>query len=238
MENVKQQILVLPNIYNDNSSSMMIGHMISHILRDFLYHRNGKVEYFAADYEEGLDLTMNHKPDIIMFDRMGSEEEAQEAVRLAETVNRGSRIFFEYGDKYLEDKNMGANYKRFTYSAESPEANFYAQKITERPEGGFTLEIVFQPNPSRRKGLTSLFLPAFNRGLIFKTAINSLDRADIVHAVKTFAVGSALSIEPKYITKEISTFVFDNFRNHQNKKEEPEEKDIEEIMDRKEFEED
>lgn len=239
MANIRQQIMVLPNIYNNNSSSRMIGFMISHILRDFLYHRDGAVEYFAADYEPGLDLTKSHRPDVILLDRTESEEEARKAIELADIANRNSRIIRALDDEFLAGKEIGPRSKVFTYSAEDPNANFYAQKITKRPEGGYTMEIVFQVNPKGSKGLSAIFFPTFNRGLVFKTAINSNDRADVVHAVKAFAAGSALSIEPKYISKEIANFMFDGYRSHEPQEEEEQtEEMIEEIMDRKEFEED
>ena len=239
MEELKQQIVVLPNIYNDWSSSRMIGFMINKTLRDFLYYRDGSVEYFAADYEEGLDLERSHRPDIILLDKTASDEEARKAIAIADTANRNSRVIMALDDEYLSGNDIGTRSKVFTYSAEDPDANFYAQKIYERPEGGFTFEIVFQVNPKGNKGLSSIIFPNYNRGLVLKTSLNSNDRADIVHAVKTFAVGCSLSIDNKYISQDISSFVFDNYRERvPEKTEQHTKKDIEKIMRRKEFEED
>ncbi len=239
MDNIKQQIMVLPNAYSDYSSSRIIGFMINHTLRDFLYLREGKVEYFAADYEKGLDLSKHPRPDIILFDKTETEEEAKAAYSMLTTLNKGSRVFMQLDDEYLDKNELAAYSKVFTYSAEDPLANFFAQKISPRPEGGFTIEIVFQVNPGGRKGLSALFMPTLNRALVFKTAINTNDRKDVLHAVKAFVAGSALSIDSKYISKDISEFVFDGYKEKTAENDEKLAREYEaKVLRRKEFDED
>ena len=202
------QIVLVPDCNRPSASTDIITHVIHECLRvSYELEIDGK-KYFAADFEEKPDLSGKPRPDVIMLDRTKHEDEAAARAELILSANFGGRVFAQ-ADDLIRKEHMPRGVKYYTYSISDPDVNFYAQKIREKEDGsGYTFEVVYQANPDGKGGLKALLFPTYNNALICRTDINSPDRKDIIHAVKAFAIGTALSIEPKYITKAISSYDF------------------------------
>ena len=208
-EKFNPQIIVVPDCSDKSSTADLIGKVFTETLRTVYSKELAGRMYFAIDHKEEPEFTSSMEPDVLIFDRTADNTEAADRIRLGSSMNRFGRIFLDIEDPFLNAKSFGKGIKVYTYSADDPDANFYAQKIRKAQDGtGFTFDYVFQSDPKGSGGLKSLFLPSYSQNLISKGSIKSDSRKDIIHAVKAFALGSSAGVEARYISKAVADYDF------------------------------
>ena len=212
MENVDKQIALIYNTKTGNSSRELIEYMIKKVLRNQTSKDmdDGRL-YFATDYEAEPDFGANPETDIILFENVENED-IHKALRMAEKTAKGARILIPLEDDFIESARMSLTVTRFTYSLNDVRANLCANKITPLKGGGFEAEVVYQSSP-QRKTLRDRIFPTYNRNMFGKFKVNSTEMDDVLHTIKAFGFGLMLSIETKYITEAISSFVFESMRD-------------------------
>ena len=209
-DKVEKQISLIFDTLKEDSSSELISHVIKRTLRNSYGYDTGEgIIYYATDYEETPDFDKRPPADLIMLENISEEASKEKVLNIIENVSNGARLFIPL-DLQRSMKLSGNNV--FTYSITSQEANWCLNKLTEIPEGGWLADLVYQADPSGKKSFKDRFFPSYNKNMFVRLKVNSLERKDILNVLKAFAFCTALSIESKYISEEISGYVFGSMR--------------------------
>ena len=213
MAEVEKQIAVLYNGSGEQDSESMMKYMIARTLRNHQEtEEDGKV-YFAIDYKEIVDFTEEPAADVLLFENIGSREAVKEAQRLVSRANKGARIFVPLGTDFITKDMIGLTQTIFTYSLTDQSANVCTNRIQNMPDGTFNCDLVYQATPAgKKRGLRDRIFPTYNQNMFGKARVNSTQREDILGIVKAYAFLMALSVETKYVSESLSSYVFPSFR--------------------------
>ena len=208
MDNVKQQISLIYNTLNEDSSSAFIDYMISHVLRLFMdYDDKAGKKYFATDQQGIVDLRNDPRMDIIMFENIGSEE-SEEALRLVRRSNKGARFFVPLGSDFIGRASLDSSQRVFTYSLKDHRANFYAYRIDRLEDGSVEALVSYQPDTERKRGLMDRLFTKEEKGFNAKFTLSSGTDRDVLNVIQAFAFALSLGLEPKYVQGAVEKYDF------------------------------
>lgn len=220
MENTNEkQIVLIYKAKGPESSEEVMRYMVAHTLTfQQAYKTVDDKLFFAVDCTDEADLSSEPRADVIIVDCVSTSEEKAELRKLVYNANNNARIFVPLDCDYITRDLLNNNKRLITYSAEDQRANLCANKVMERPDGGFDIEIVYQAKPlGAKRGFAERLFPSYNKNIFTRAKVNSTERKDIIKMIKAYALGFALNLETKYIFNGVKDYDFESMTEKRQK---------------------